>query len=276
MVRIRKQKVHQHRRKRSPSSKSSFNFKPILKFIIAVILLAVIGIVLGRIKYMFVDSDYFSVKGIEIKFHSEDSSLQYVSISDIYRGKILGENIFFIDLNKLKEEIELNHPELKDIVVRRVLPNKLIVQAKKRRPLMQIRSDRFYLVDEAGVILPDAKNFPQEDIPIVSGISGNIAGIRGSRFSMAEKQAIDKALLLINAISSNKRLSKDRLKMIDMRDIHNVSFFLEENNVEIKIGESEFQKRLDVLATVIEQLGLDIERVRYIDLRFDDPIVGPR
>jgi cell division septal protein FtsQ len=86
-------------------------------------------------------------------------------------------------------------------------------------------------------------------------------------------------LFLIDALSQNKKLSKYQIKTIDIADTRNISFFLSAKNaekVEIKIGDGEFNKRLDVLATVLEQLSKDIERVKYIDLRFEDPIVGPR
>ena len=77
-------------------------------------------------------------------------------------------------------------------------------------------------------------------------------------------------------ISRNKKLSKFKLKNIDVTDIRNISFYFDAENVEIKIGDNEFNKRLDALGTVLEQLGQDIGRVKYIDLRFEDPIVGPR
>ena len=46
--------------------------------------------------------------------------------------------------------------------------------------------------------------------------------------------------------------------------------------MEIKIGKSDFRERLKVLSTVFEQLGSDIDKFNYIDLRFEDPIIGPR
>jgi cell division septal protein FtsQ len=151
----------------------------------------------------------------------------------------------------------------------------LIVQARQRRAVAQVYGDRPYYIDKDGVFLPYADNFAGENIPLISGI--RVA--TPSRSSVAQKENINKALFLIDALSQNKKLSKYQIKTIDIADTRNISFFLSAKNaekVEIKIGDGEFNKRLDVLATVLEQLSKDIERVKYIDLRFEDPIVGPR
>lgn len=273
MVKVKRQKVHSRRRKKIEPRNNSFNLKSIFKFILIIILLAAIGIGLERLKYLFADSDYFIIKTVDIRFYNEDGVLRNVSLGDITDGKIVGANIFLVDLVDLKDKIENAHPEFKNVLVKRTLPNKLIVQVKKRKPVMQIRSDRFYFVDEEGMLLPAVKSFPEQNLPVIAGIRTKI---KLTGFTAPQKQDVDNALLLIRAMADNKRLSKYQIKMIDITDIRNISFFLDTDNVEIKIGDSEFTKRLDVLAIVFEQLGSDIAKVKYIDLRFDDPIVGPK
>ena len=66
------------------------------------------------------------------------------------------------------------------------------------------------------------------------------------------------------------------LKVVDIADPGNLSFFFDDVNIEIKIGNEDFRNRLDVLVTVLEQISMDIDKFKYIDLRFEDPIIGPR
>ncbi|MCX5693054.1 MAG: cell division protein FtsQ/DivIB [Candidatus Omnitrophica bacterium] len=273
MVKIKKQKVHPHKKKREPQPRAKRNFKGVIKFIFWTLLVALIGAGIVAFQYMFVDSDSFNVKGLDVRFYDEKNVLHRASFSDIEDKDVLGSNIFLVDLKNFKDRIELKHPELRDIVVRRALPNKLIVQARRRLPVAQIYGDRLYLIDKDGVFLTDTKN-SGEGIPLISGI--RVSPFRGSS---VQKEKINKALFLIYALSVNRKLSGYKIKTIDIADSRNISFFLNASDaekVEIKIGESEFNKRLDVLATVLEQLGRDIDRVKYIDLRFEDPIVGPR
>jgi cell division septal protein FtsQ len=273
MVKIKKQKVHPHKKKKESQPKAKRNFKGVFKFIFWAVIVALIGTGVVAFQYMFVDSDSFNIKGLDVRFYDEKNVLRRENFSDIDGKDVMGANIFLVDLKEFKDKIELKHPELRDIVVRRALPNKLIVQARKRFPVAQVYGDRLYMIDKDGVFLTDAKS-RSEDIPLISGI--RVSPIRGSAI---QKEKINKALFLIYALSQNRKLSNYKIKTIDIADSRNMSFFLnaiDAEKVEIKIGDGEFTKRLDVLSTVLEQLGNDINRVKYIDLRFEDPIVGPR
>ncbi|HAZ10208.1 MAG TPA: hypothetical protein DCY56_03765 [Candidatus Omnitrophica bacterium] len=276
MVKIKRQKVRSRKKKKeAQSSRPRRNFKGIFKFIFWTILVAGVGVGIVTFQYMFVDSDLFNVKGLDVRFYDQKNVLHRTNFSNINDKDVLGANIFLVDLKNFKEKIEASHPELRDIVVRRELPNRLIVQARQRLAVAQVYGDKPYFIDKDGVFLPYTNNSAEGNIPIISGIS--VAGF--SRNSVAQKEKINKALFLIGALSMNRKLSRYQIKTIDITDNRNISFFLsakDAEKVEIKIGEGEFNKRLDVLATVLEQLGQDIERVKYIDLRFEDPIVGPR
>ena len=275
MVRIKRQKIQPHKKKKETEPRAKRNFKGVFKIVLWTVLVAGIGTGIVAFQYMFVDSDLFNVKGLDVRFYDDKNVLRRGSSGGIEDKRVLGANIFLVDLNDLKERIESAHPELRDIVVRRALPDRLIVQARQRLAVAQVYGDRLYSIDKDGVFLPYANNSVEGGIPLISGI--RVAG--PARSSAVQKERIKKALFLIDALSVNKKLSAYRIKTVDVADIRNISFFLsakDAEKVEIKIGDGEFNKRLDVLATIMEQLGQDIGRVKYIDLRFEDPIVGPR
>ncbi|MFH1782689.1 MAG: cell division protein FtsQ/DivIB [Candidatus Omnitrophota bacterium] len=274
MVKPKNQKVKFKKRISSTRKKRSLNIRGFLMFIITLVIVAGIGIGLVRIKFMFIDSDYFIIKEGTIKLHDGSSFLKDLQLSEISDGDIIGKNIFFLDLAALKKDIESNHPEFKDIVIRRLLPNKLIVKAELRKSVAQIRSDRYYLVDREGVLLNDVRNFPDPELPIIAGIGVNFAKVDRPNFAKFEKDKLAKALELINDITENKDLSKYKVKLVDMNDPGNVSFSLDQAIVEIKIGNTDFRDRLAKLATVLNEIGVDINDFKYIDLRFEDPIVG--
>jgi len=276
MVELKRQKVRFRRKRVKVSQRSSYNFKGVTRFLISVTLLGVIGMGLVKLKSMFLDADYFLVKTVDVKLYDEKGTLRTFSLGEIENEKIEGRNIFFIDLNEFKEKMEISHPEFKDIVIRRFLPDKLILQAKLRKSVAQIRSDRYYLVDKEGVLLPDVKNFPVPNLPIIAGISSNLAKVQSSKFSDFEKDKLDKALGFIHEIGLIEGLSGYRLKILDITDPGNLSFYFEDMNVEIKIGNTDFHNRLGLLTTLLNQLGSDSAKFKYIDLRFEDPIVGPR
>lgn len=275
MVKVKRQKIRFKRKRMTTARKPSSNIKAIAKFLFSVILLGMVGMGLVKLKSMFTDTNYFLVKSIDVKLHEEDGSLRSFSLGETGQG-VIGKNIFFVDLAEFKNGIEKTRPEFKNIVIRRLLPDKLILEAELRKSVAQIRSDRYYLVDAEGVVLPDVKNFPAPDLPIIVGIGGNLAKVQSYEFSDFEKDKLDKVLGFIREIGSVEGLLGHKLKMLDITDPGNLSFYFEDMNVEIKIGNADFYNRLKILSTLLEQLGPDSARFKYIDLRFEDPIVGPR
>lgn len=276
MVKVKKQKIRARNKSSIFQGKKSVDLKTAFKFFIGLLLLAAIGLGMISLKHMFVDSDHFLVQSVDVKIYDENGVLRNLSLKDVGEDNVMGVNVLFVDLGAMKDKIEAKHPEFKDIVVRRLLPNMLVVEGTLRKAVAQIRSDRYYPVDREGVVLPDVVNFPSPELPIVTGIGINLAKISKTGFSEFEEQKLTNALDLINDIAANDKLKNYRLKVVDVTDPGNITFSLGMINIEIKIGNSDFADRLAVLATVIDQLGQDINNFKYIDLRFEDPIMGPK
>ncbi len=276
MVKLKKQKPRFRKKKFTFSPRPKNRLASVLKFLIAVAIVGAVGFGFVRLKDMFGQTSQFTIKGIDVKLYDENGYVRDLSLATISNEEIVGTNIFFMDLKDLKQKIEAAHPEFKDIAIRRLLPNKLIVKTNLRKPVAQIRSDRYYLVDEEGVLLPDVKNFPDPGLPIIGGVGINLAKAQAAKFSDFEKEKIDKALGLIGEIHGIEGLAAYILKVVDIADPGNLSFFFDDVNIEIKIGNEDFRNRLDVLVTVLEQISMDIDKFKYIDLRFEDPIIGPR
>ncbi len=276
MVKIKKQKVRFKKRDVKDSPKSSSKIKNAFKFLISLLIVSAIGIGFVKVKNMFLDAETFTVKKLDVKVCEEDGTERTVSVNKEINAAVSGKNIFFVDLESLKKMVDEEHPELKNVVIRRRLPNSLVLSGKLRKPIAQVRSDRYYFVDKEGVVLPDVKNFPDPNMPIVTGMGANLAKVYPMRFSKFEKEKLDKALELIIRTNETEELDRYELKFVDATDPGNISFFLEGFNVEIKIGKSNFRNRLKVLATILAQLGEESDTFKYIDLRFEDPIIGPR
>ena len=62
---------------------------------------------------------------------------------------------------------------------------------------------------------------------------------------------------------------------IDIGDSKNLSFFVDQD-IEIRIGNSHLIERLKILDQTLKTIELDRSKIRYIDLRFDDVVIGPR
>ncbi len=239
----------------------------ILLFIFICFALLVSGFYGAR--YFITHSRYFNITQVEIKndFHlSGKEALEFCRIDK-------NTNIFLIDLHKLRQDLLKFHPGFKQVVITRVLPNKLEINIKKRKPVAQIKSARYFLVDETYFILPQVRNFPEADLPIIQGIDIKPARLKVGQ--IFKNESLKEAIALIQAISTYTELKRQRLISVDVSDINNI-FFILGDNIEIKLGDKNYARRLELLDKIISDLSRNFNQIDYIDLRFRNPIIVPR
>lgn len=277
----KKKKTIKKRTRRKPVKKSLFSPLAIfLRFITGIITkniyLIIVGVVLlvalkGAYEYVS-RSDYFVAKEVEmININGDDAG----SVEPAIRLRIEGNrNIFKIDLKSLQYEITESHPELKNIKVNRVLPDRIQVFYKRRVPVCQARtSSRYFLISKDAVVLLNPKKYGIEGLIIVSGVF-----IEDSRLPKDRKlHAINMhvALRLIQQIKETGFAEKYPVEEIDVTEEYNPIMLLK-NGINIKVGKRNFKRRAAALLKVLEDLEKKELKPKFIDIRFEDIIVTPR
>ncbi len=125
----------------------------------------------------FTNADY-ALKTIDVTTDgnlNRDAILRAASVSE-------GENIFAIDLNKVRDSLSAI-PEVEDSRLQRILPNKLVIAIQERRPvawvvppdanLASFNFENAFLADERGILLrTKSKSLPPEylGLPLIVGI----------------------------------------------------------------------------------------------------------
>ncbi|MDP6686127.1 MAG: hypothetical protein QGI05_04150, partial [Candidatus Omnitrophota bacterium] len=86
MVKMKRQRVRLKRKTRdvqaSSRKKARLDIKTAIKFLVSVIILGVIGFGLVRVKYMFIDSKYFTVKSIDVELYDWDGALRSALLNE--------------------------------------------------------------------------------------------------------------------------------------------------------------------------------------------------
>ena len=80
--------------------------------------------------------------------------------------------------------------------------------------------------------------------------------------------------LVVN-VKDFKAIADYGVETVDTRDLGNITFSLR-NGIEIRVGSENFKERLVVLAETLKDPRLAMDRIKYIDLRFGDAVIGPR
>ena len=254
--------------KRKGRSRSGVNF--LIKLIPIVVIVGIIALSVKGVSAILFKSDYFTMKNINLE--GADSTLYLGSISNILNPK-KGLNIFRVDLKSCETAIRRKHPGLKDVRVRRLLPDTIEVSYDIRRPFCQIDSGRFYIVSEEGVILPNPRRSPDPILPIITGtkLSGNDL-LPGRK---TNSRSLTRAMTLLKEIGETDFSQKYNIVKINAYDVQNPSLYLEDGT-RIEIGEYSFKERYKVFEDIMRELNAKGKKAKVIDLRFEDVVVLPR
>lgn len=186
-------------------------------------------------------------------------------------NKLRGKNIFSVDLKRLHREIRSLFPQVYDLSVERRFPDTIHVNAKRRDPFAQtVVNGRYVVIDDEGVIIAvDQK--PAEKYPVITHAHLEKQKIAlGSRFA---NQEIKSAIMIIKAFYNNTHLMKYPITDLDVDNLTKIVFKVGPY-LEIILDNEDVASKLDMLVSLILQKRLDFREVKYIDLRFKEPVVG--
>lgn len=258
----RKKKKKNKRKKRR--SKDPFLVKNFLLMFFSILLVA--GSIFGA-RHFFLQSGFFTIKEVLFTGNVGNAvSGEIEKLNRIYSGM----NIFKVDLQKIKRMIASDMPEVKKVEVHRKMPDTLAVDIFSRNPAAVIDSSGGIVVDRDGVVL--AVGTEREDLIRIRGLNFilNVPG-RGEKI---RSRALTKAMILISGIDRRLRGYRDRIAFIDISDENNIIIGVD--GVPVKMGEGDYVTKLDTLRSMMRDPQLDFNEIRYIDLRFTDPVISPK
>jgi len=174
-----------------------------------------------------------------------------------------GANIFTFDVNRLRADYEALL-DVKTVVVERSFPNTVLVNITERIPIGQISWKRnIYGIDEDGVIikLSESKMLPE------------IIGLKLNNSEASE--LIKKVIRIIKAYNMGKLSKFGSLKNINIKRSKNMilCFMCKDNEIEIKIGKTDFEEKLATLEDLLSRLKqTQRDKLLYVDLRFGEDL----
>ncbi len=247
--------------------KRNIVFTLLKKSIIPLMAICLVLFLYQGIKLIFVKSPYFKISRIDIIPGTDLVNLDKSEVLESLKGK----NIFTVDIKNTARAIHTDYPELKKVVVKRVMPDMLQVVIVPRIPVALIKAFKYFPVDEEAVMLSPQSDV-KEGLPIITGIS---IWARPKKGEILRSDRINSALALLKGIKESKILTEYSLQRIDVSNIRNIAFYLD-NALEIKIGHGDLREKLKKLSMVLNDPKIDIDNLEYIDLRFKDTVLGPK
>lgn len=224
-------------------------------------------------------SDFFKIKGVIIRQSQIKGSPLTLAApqpaAKIDLSYLAGRNIFTVDLESQEKRLSLIYPGWRQIKLTRIMPNWLHANFVQRRPAACVKLYRNFFLDDQGVIFNAGMvDCAQTKLPLIIGLEGKIFAPRaGNKYNLKE---VILALDIIKSMQYNRALSGLPLISINVSDAANASFIMalaEGMNLEVKIGQGFINDKINILSSVLAQARNDLGKVKYIDLRFKEPVI---
>jgi len=224
-----------------------------------------IGLYIGTSK-LIIQSQYFKVKAVII-----EPSLQFINKKDI--EKLIGQSIFLVDLKKLHGRLEYRYPQVSQLRIMKQFPNQILIKAESRNPIAQTRINDILLTLDLGAVVLSTSTKLEKNIPFIVGLPE-----RSETISLGEPvrgKEVRLALRIIRLFNENHTLSKYGIDKINVENISNIYLNLT-NGLKVIVDHDNLSRKIKLLNFMIAQSQINLKEVKYIDLRFKEPILGKK
>lgn len=246
-----------------------------LKIIVScAIVLAIGAIAAFTLKMFFTRHHYFNISRVSMQGAQESSYADF-------KRRLIGKNIFSLDLKALKRQAEAEEENVRCALVQRRLPGELLFVLEKRVPVAQIKLLRYHLVDNLAQIMPYASDLAFADFPVIYGLQDRIQGKKSS-----PSPELEKAVELIKEKNSISALGAYKITRINIAADKTSSLYLLEESASGESLKSAFAPALVEVKFILDKPGetarvlalllkkRPLQAIEYIDLKnTDSPVI---
>ena len=208
-------------------------------------------------------TERLAVKTVELR------GLSRVETAEVERkvADIRGENILLLPLDKYKARFA-GHPRIRSIVLKKILPNKVLCTVEEREPVALVYADKFYEIDEEAMVLTSDELTDYMDLPIVTGL--NRRSVKEGTYCKDPQLA--NALRVLGVCKRYGGSFANDISELRIGD-NGVSVVSLKEGMVLLLGESEFENRLKKFFLIRGTIAKKEETSKLIDLRFEDQVV---
>ncbi len=180
-------------------------------------------------------------------------------------GLAEGQNIFAVELERAERRLRA-HAWVRTAQVRRVVPDRIVVDIQEHRPAALVSLDGLYLVDQQGEVFKRLQPGEQADLPVITGIT-RAAFTEAPRRARARMQA---ALATIDRVSRTACLARRELAEVHLDELLGTSLVLDPGALHVRLGPNRAGDRLDLLCQLFDELERRGLKARSVLLDRDD------
>ncbi len=204
---------------------------------------------------------YFRVKEVELKGGQKIPRQTLLSLTTV-EGM---PNLFSVELKEVVKKLE-SHPWIEHVQVKKVFPNKILIQIEEKRPMAIIQLGELYYIDTKGEIFSPVGEKDDFNYPFLTGLTRQTL----EKDPEEAKRLINKALELLRIIHKEKISPLEEISEVHMEKAFGIHCFTKAEGVEVKLGWEEFGeklKRLSLIWSDLRKKGCPAVSIDCSDLR---------
>jgi len=229
--------------------KGAEKFQGIVKKAIRVafqLLLLSFFLFIGHWVYVHLLGDpYFRVREVEVEGGRKITRETLLSLT-VIEGM---PNLFSVSLKEVVKRLE-SHPWIEQVRVRKVFPNKILIQIEERKPMAIIQLEELYYIDIKGEIFSRLGERDEYNYPYLTGLTRQVL----EKDPVEAKRLITKALELLRIVSQEKFTPLEEISEIHMQKAFGIHCFTKAEGVEVKMGWEDFAEKLKRLSLIWSDL----------------------
>ena len=160
----------------------------LLRFLVFVLVVAGIA--------MFITSDFFALKSVEVeggKFYSQD---QIINLSQVKKD----DNIFFGESVRKIPDTLMKNPYFSEVKISRKLPDKIVIKVTERKQFAAVAyGEEFVVIDPEGTVLRVSEENPK--LTTLNGLTISKM-TKGEKLEAEEKSALDLTIEMLKTMDS--------------------------------------------------------------------------
>ncbi|MDX2494337.1 MAG: FtsQ-type POTRA domain-containing protein [Desulfuromusa sp.] len=209
-------------------------------------------------------SDLFRVEQVAVQGNSRLNENQVVALSDIQTGV----NTFNLDLGLIGRKIEEN-PWVQSAHVQRIFPSQLLITLEERQPVAIINLGYLYYLDSQGRVFKVLGAADNLDYPIITGFDYAKAQGHDAEYARQLRQVVS----LLTDLRQRKLFSLDHVSEVHFEERGGLLLYTLDGGVKVKLGYTDFSRKLDRLERIYTQLQPKLQMLDYIDLNVDEKVI---
>jgi len=235
--------------------------KKILRLTFQLLLLSFF-LFIGHWVYIHLLGDpYFRVREVEVEGGRKIPKETLLSLT-VVEGM---PNLFSVKLKDVAKQLE-SHPWIERVQVKKVFPNKILIQIEEKKPMAIIQLGELYYIDTKGEIFSPVGERDEYNYPYLTGLTRQVL----EKDPVEAKRLINKALELLRIVHQEKISPLEEISEIHMEKAFGIHCFTKAEGVEVKLGWEEFGeklKRLSLIWSDLRKKGCSVVSIDCSDLR---------